>query len=693
MAVAACGRVGFDDTTPPGTNPPATTFGCGLRDLAVGGHLSCAVDGNGGLWCWGEGNTSPVQIPLPEPAVSVGTGHDFACAILQSGKLRCFGMNDYGQLGNGGTTPSDTPVAPIGDHAYVSVAMQRSGVCAVTSAGAIECWGDDDAGLDTVMHLQPSVVSVPGATFKRIYASQSSMCADTDDNRRFCWGYLVFGEGNTVGAPTEVATTGVTGFGRYAACLLDPAGDVTCVGDGGGGELGDGTLGKTNFTGTATILTGVAGLDGGSRVQCAVGEQGEVWCWGINRSGEVGTGDLTFRDAPARVTVPQAARVAVAYGHTCAETTDGVYCWGENNKGELGRATSGIDLVGGPIAGLPSSIAEVRIEESNGCARTTAGDVYCWGQGLAGLTGDPSQQSSATASKIALPFAAAEIAFGREFACAMSGTQVACWGANNNGGLGTGPSYTIAFTPVIVPLPNNPVSSLSGGEHDMCVVSGTTPYCWGTTDNGYSDPMPVAGVPSAIEITTALYDHKGEHQCVLDAGGFAWCWGSNAYGELGRSTTGTSDPVPAQITGGRAYTHIATHKGYDALTCAIPTTGAAEIDCWGHYNNANIPVTTIPLTAVPIALAGGGGTMCALFADGTRDCDGDGNAGQLGDGTENYAFTFEHFTSNASAIGFGDNNACFVESGTVRCAGESRHGALGGAPPGATPMRVNLSCN
>jgi hypothetical protein len=84
--------------------------------------------------------------------------------------------------------------------------------------------------------------------------------------------------------------------------------------------------------------------------------------------------------------------------------------------------------------------------------------------------------------------------------------------------------------------------------------------------------------------------------------------------------------------------------------------------------------------------------MCALFADGTRDCAGSGYHGQLGDGTTDSPTTFTRIAVPATALSLAGYNACFVEAGRVRCVGEQRHGALGGAPPSALPVRVDLSC-
>jgi len=698
--LAACGRIGFDDGT---TDTGVAVEGCGLRDLAVGGHSSCAIDGRGALWCWGTlGKDSlPTAIPLPGPARKVVIGHDHACALLDSGKLRCLGAGDAGQLGDGTGVSSDEPIAPLGDQTYVDVAALHSATCAVTANGALQCWGERRAGLDADgAALAPTPVAIAGASdFRRVLAAKNGACADTP-SKRFCWGQVALANGIYTQDPIEVPYLGAISLAGRTACILED-GSVRCVGNADNGMLGDGRTTGSEYENPVTILTGMYAIAGAPRVHCAVSTEGELWCWGENRSGELGTGTLSFETVPTRIDVPPVARVATAFSHTCAETRDGVYCWGGDTSGQLGRGETGIVVEGRLIAGLPPAIAEARVvsRTAGGCARTVGGDVWCWGQGSSGLTGAASRATSVSASRIALPFAADELAIGSAFACARSASAVACWGSNTYGQLGASSAGEVESTPVLVEgLPPAAVlSSLTSGVYGMCVLANAAPYCWGSLKDADGNKIrtlatPIAGAPSAVDISFRP-GGVNEHQCLVDTSGQAWCWGSNAYGELGRGAIGASDPTPMPVMNGRTYTAIATLPGYEARTCAIPAGGIPELDCWGSINGTDVVVpTSRPLSAVPVALEAGGSMMCALFADGTRDCAGGGYHGQLGDGTTDSPATFTRIAVPATALSLAGYNACFVEAGQVRCVGEQRHGALGGAPPSALPVRVDLSC-
>jgi alpha-tubulin suppressor-like RCC1 family protein len=85
-------------------------------DVAAGGFHSCAVLNDASVWCWGRTDSgqspglSPTRVAGIEPAVQVVAGHFHSCALTVNGHVWCWGANVHGELGNGSTTDSATPV-------------------------------------------------------------------------------------------------------------------------------------------------------------------------------------------------------------------------------------------------------------------------------------------------------------------------------------------------------------------------------------------------------------------------------------------------------------------------------------------------------------------------------------------------------------------------------------------------------
>jgi alpha-tubulin suppressor-like RCC1 family protein len=335
----------------------------------------------------------------------ITTGSAHACAITASGGVVCWGDNRQGQLGDGTTTTSRTPVHAVGLSAGVAqISSGASHSCAVTTAGAALCWGANtnaqigDGIKTTVSRLTPTPVMGLSAGTASIQAGAVFSCALTTSGAVKCWGSNSNGElgdgtQTTQFAPVDVAglSSGVTDLsvGWNHACAVTSTGGIQCWGANGGWQLGDGTQSNRS---TPVNVIGLAGsavrVSAGGSHTCAVISAGAVQCWGNNSFGQLGVGSLATATMPKNVGLTGVTKVATSDAHSCALTNTGaVYCWGANSYGQLGDGSKVTRNTPVQVLKLDSPAFDIDVGVGYSCAATTGG-AMCWGLNELGSLGN-----------------------------------------------------------------------------------------------------------------------------------------------------------------------------------------------------------------------------------------------------------------------------------------------------------------
>lgn len=349
-----------------------------VQQIDTGGSHTCAVVGitvgNGGAKCWGDNefgqlgngtNTdrwTPVDVSgLTSGVKLVATGNKHSCAVTNSGGIKCWGSNEFGQLGNGSFVNQTTPISVSGINSGVlAVAVGDEHTCTVLTNGNVKCWGRNRFGqlgnglFSDSVTTPVDVTSVNGAV-KGIMAGGEHTCALLNDQTIRCWGRNNLGQlgiGSTTNQQTPTQVTGVSGLikllatGNRHTCAVNQNGGVECWGYNHIGQLGLGTTNPLSSTvplHVPALTTGINFVDAGAGYTCAITNRATLTCWGDNTSGQLGIGSLENQFAP--VTVPGLTGLnAVAAGdgsHACALLTGGVAkCWGANSAGQLGDNTT-----------------------------------------------------------------------------------------------------------------------------------------------------------------------------------------------------------------------------------------------------------------------------------------------------------------------------------------------------------------
>lgn len=280
--------------------------------------------------------------------------------------------------------------------------------------------------------------------------------------------------------------------------------------------------------------------------------------------------------------------------------------------------------------------------------------------------------------------------------CVLNSASAAyCWGDNTWGELGNGTSGNGMGMQSVDPVPVSggyEYSSISQGGINACAITtaGAT-LCWGRGDGGElgTGQDYAAGEGSTTPVQTvggpfALVSAGFGYACGLTAAGKAYCWGENALGQLGDSTTNDAF-IPLAVSGGHTFTTIAAGNN---VTCGVTATHGGY--CWGYEGGGTVGNGTASPTApatVPTPVAGGiefttisvgFSVACGLSTSGKAYCWG--SEQPLGNGSSGssdvpiavsggYAF---------STISVGGDQACgLTEAGVAYCWGSNTSGDVG----------------
>jgi alpha-tubulin suppressor-like RCC1 family protein len=346
------GALGYGDSQDVGDNEaPSTvgfvTVGMTVTEISAGNNHTCAL-GGGKVRCWGNNNDFQLGYPAfagtsigdnetPSSAgdvdvggtvVEIAAGSSHTCARVNNGGVKCWGLGQSGRLGYGNTNA-------IGDNEFpenagdlilpapalaMQIAAGDSHTCALLSNGDVVCWGIGADGrlgygnIDTIGdNEEPASAGVVqlGASAIQVVAGGLHSCALLVTKQVICWGegaagQLGYGNTDRVGdneTPVTAGTVSVGGdvealsAGGAFTCALLVGGTVKCWGNAGAGQLGTGntqaigdnelpsSIGPIDLGGVATRI------ESGAQHTCAVLDTGAVRCWGVGGRGRLGHGN------------------------------------------------------------------------------------------------------------------------------------------------------------------------------------------------------------------------------------------------------------------------------------------------------------------------------------------------------------------------------------------------------------------
>jgi alpha-tubulin suppressor-like RCC1 family protein len=387
---------------------------------------------------------------------------------------------------------------------WSSLSVGAFSACAIRRGGTTYCWGSNEGGqlgAAVATATAPVPVNAP-VRFVRVSVGALTACGLTALGQAYCWGVDEFGAlGRGARAPERCTTT------AGSVAIDDFDGQVAC------------SRAVQPVAGSLTLRAiSVGGLHA-----CGLDVAGRAVCWGPEALAGVGgiSEDAIVPPTPV-VGGRTYASLSTGAAHACAVTGAGeAFCWGADDVGEIGAGTSftpGVAPVPTQVAG-GLAFRTVSAGAFTTCGVTRTDEAYCWGsneylqQGVESRTADAAPHP--TPRRVALSQPVASIAVGYKSTCAVTRSGAAfCWGSAMRGALGAGTAAT-----------------------QTCTVDGGSFACAPL-------PVAVAGGLAIASVGTGF-----EHACATVRGsGAAYCWGDNAFGQLGaRRTPGAGSAVPVPV--------------------------------------------------------------------------------------------------------------------------------------------------
>jgi alpha-tubulin suppressor-like RCC1 family protein len=318
-----------------------------------------------GVWAWGangsgqlgDGTTTNRSTPVlaePSGAIHIEAGGAHSLALQNSGTnpLRAWGDNSNGQLGLGTTTSFSTPqTVTLSNVSEISAGNGHSEIYLSSGTNRVRTFGLNASGQigNGGITNQTSPVSVTQSNVSQVSAGGSHSLALT--NTGFAaWGANgsgQLGDGTTIQRTSPVSVTlanltAVAAGGNHSLGLLSSGTNrVRSWGLNTSGQLGITSL--TSYSTPQTVTLGnVSTVAAGGSHSLALKTDGTVWAWGSNAYGQLGDGTTIDRTSPVQVAgLSSVVSIAAGGDHSLALKNDGtVWSWGRNDSGQLGDGTT-----------------------------------------------------------------------------------------------------------------------------------------------------------------------------------------------------------------------------------------------------------------------------------------------------------------------------------------------------------------
>lgn len=313
-----------------------------------------------------------------------------------------WGRNNAGQIGNGNTTDTSSPVALVGGHRFLMLSNSTQNGVGLNYNGKVYCWGNQTNGAvgnNTNTGTQPTPQEVAGNhSFVFVTGNRNGAAhfALKSDGSAWAWGLGSngqLGDNSTVTKSSPVSVVGNHSFiqicsGGGATFGLKSDGSAWAWGDATSGHLGDNTI--TNKSSPVALVGGHSFIQISctSNSGCGLKADGSVWCWGRNNNGQLGDNTVINKSAPVAVVgshsfIQIAGNGAGGGGTIAGLKADGsIWTWGTGTligDNTITNKSSPVSVVGNH-----SFVKIGSADLNNFFARKANGELWGWGNNTVG---------------------------------------------------------------------------------------------------------------------------------------------------------------------------------------------------------------------------------------------------------------------------------------------------------------------
>ncbi len=608
--------------------------------ISAGYEHSIAVKEDGTVWAWGlnsdmqlgngataYGTSLPIQIIGLNDAITVAAGDGHSAALRDDGVVWAWGDNRYGQLGNGTTVNTGTPVLSkditlptlptnllakvdengnpvitwmesIEEDILAGYQIKRDNLIVATTTGTSFTDTSINIELDKIYVYIITAIDVTGNSseeaiivindneapstpedLKVISKSGSTVSIEWKASTDNLWvdGYAIYRDGQKIGDSkdtsfTDLAVTGITNY-QYYVKAYDKSNNFSD---------------ESNPINVTTDLLKFISIAGSyHRLQVEAG--GTVWACGRNNNGQLGDGKITNRTTIQKVNgINSVVNVAAGYSHSIALKDDGtVWAWGNNEYGQLGDGT------------LIRRNAPVRVQDLNNIIEISANgynDIALKNDGTVWIWGNSGNTSNRLPMQVKGLSNVISVAAGKNFyLIAKDDGTVWTWGYNEYGQLGDG-TLIDRHVPTQVQDLNN-IIEISANEYiSIALKIDGTVWIWGRNGTTNSKlPMQVKGLSDVTSV------EAGYNFCMAaKIDGTVWAWGDNEFGQLGNESIKYWSSTPNQVNRLTDVKSLVAGINYSAALRDDGTVWAWGDNRYGQLGNGTTVNTGTPVLSKDI---------------------------------------------------------------------------------------------